>query len=117
MYSRRQAVSQQFDAKLAQRLACRSAISDEEWKHLIMPSIDKEAGDEDCVAFRRRFHAIVLTREGIIHRNATRELVDAPCIKWPDDEDMDIFKPEVEVIMQKWKNGLLKEVPPTYHDD
>ena len=54
-----------------------------------MPSIDKEADEEDWVAFRRRFHTIVVTREGIIHRNATKEMVDVPIIHWPDGEEMD----------------------------
>eukprot|EP00959_Pyramimonas_sp_CCMP1952_P136238 2850677-Pyramimonas_sp.AAC.1 len=78
MYSCRQAVSQQFDSKLAKKFARKDKISDKDWQKLIMPSIDKEADEEDWVAFRRRFHTIVVTRDGIIHRNATKELVDVP---------------------------------------
>eukprot|EP00959_Pyramimonas_sp_CCMP1952_P243204 5084009-Pyramimonas_sp.AAC.1 len=28
-----------------------------------------------------------------------------------------MLKPEVTTLMQKWKNGQLKEAPPNYHDD
>ena len=103
MYSCRQAVSQQYDNKLAKNFSHKDKITDSDWQKLIMPSIDKEADEEDWVAFRRRFHTIVITREGIIHRNATKEIVDVPIIHWPDGEEMDIFKPEVKIIMQKWK--------------
>eukprot|EP00959_Pyramimonas_sp_CCMP1952_P177861 3717437-Pyramimonas_sp.AAC.1 len=44
-------------------------------------------------------------------------MVDAPCIHWSEGKEIDIFKPEVKIAMQKWKDGQLKEVPPNYHDD
>ena len=111
----RQAVSQQFDPKIAAAEANKGSISDEQFIRLIAPSFPQEADEEDWVAFRRRMHMIVLTEHGIFHRDATKEKVPVPRIDW--DGTKDIFLPHVEDILKSFKSNKLKSVPLNYHDD
>ena len=116
-FSTRQAVSQQFDAKAAAKHANKQYITDEEFMTIIAPSLPRDADDEDIRAFKRRFHMIVITEDGIFHRSATKKSVRVERIHWTPGEDKDIFMPHVQELYSKAKNGLLKEVPPNYAED
>ena len=117
LHSTRQGVSQQFDSKLAAKLAGRDSITNEEFVQLVKPTFDPEADDIDWDAFKRRFHFIVITESGIFHRDASKVRGNVPLIAWPHNDSKDIFKPHVTDLLTRFKNGMLKEVPSNYEAD